>query len=625
MEDFAYPGAAQILAENHVTLKSGDGNIRLADCLSTNNLIEVFSRTFDAGSVKVCFRVTGPSGFLALELPKVYSIKGDDHAVKASLKTGSSSSSVDIKKNLYTPVGEGTSADGTTLLELNATDGPAAAADTASPYPAIGAVMVGQPGREGSRACSGTLVAPQWVLTAASCFAANGQPAAAGKPAVKTTVALGRSDLTKSGGSVVEAVELVPHADRDLMMVKLAWPIVGVDPVKVSSAAPVAGEQLTSVGFGRTKTEWLPSKLHSATFTVGSIDATSMGLNGSADAVACQGDAGGPALRMKGFLVELAAVNSRSWRGGCLGTDPAETRTDAVDVRTDGLGPWIGQIRQSSPEVRLQSLVPNVTSVMTTGDFNRDGRTDIASVTTDGNLHTFAGRPDGTFEYGRPLWKTDGSWNTAAKIIGGDFNGDGYTDIATVWNDGKLRLYAGRSDGSLADGKQMWVDDNFDWKGMLQLSRFKGDGSGRDGLLATWSAGNRGDLYAYTTGPDGVLNGSRQMWPDSSWQTMQKVATGDFNNDGRDDVVAIAGNGQLTRFSGSTTGGLEGGVAMWADTGWNGMPIVLAGDFNGDGNSDLGGLWSNQQRFNLYRGDGKGALAKDTNAWPSPSRCPPAA
>ncbi|MBT2453200.1 RICIN domain-containing protein [Streptomyces sp. ISL-43] len=475
-----------------------------------------------------------------------------------------------------------------------------------------------------SRACTGVLVDPSWVLTAASCFAATpGTAVPAGKPALKTTVTVGRPDLTQSGGNVVEAVDLMPHADRDLVMVKLAWPVVGVAPVKIATTAPVAGEQLTSLGFGRTKTEWVPNKLHSAVFTVGSVDGTSVGLNGSESAVLCKGDAGAPALRIKGGSVELAAVNSRSWQGGCLGTDAAETRNSALDVRTDDLGAWIGQVRQITPAVRLQSLVPNVSKVMTTGDFNRDGRTDVAAVTTDGNLHTFAGRPDGTFEYGRPLWKADGSWNSAAKIIGGDFNGDGYADIASVWSNGVLRLYTGQSDGTLAAGKQMWVDDNFNWNGMLQLTRFKADNSGRDGLLAIWSAGNKGDLYSYATGPDGRLSGpSTKMWPDSSWQSMQKVVTGDFNNDGRDDVVTLAGDGQLLRFSRSASGGLDSSVAMWPDKSWNGMPIVLSGDFNGDGNTDLGALWSTQQRFNLYRGDGKGALAPGVNAWPSPTPLP---
>ncbi|MFD9359752.1 RICIN domain-containing protein [Streptomyces sp. NPDC060031] len=474
-------------------------------------------------------------------------------------------------------------------------------------------------------ACSGALVDAQWVITAASCFRDGTTPLAAGKPAVKTTVTVGRTDLTQPTGTVVEAVELVPHADRDLVMVKLAWRVVGVEPVKVASTAPAVGEQLTSLGFGRTKTEWVPQKLHSGVFAVTSLDGGALGLDGVDGATICKGDAGGPAVRQKDGAVELAAVNSRSWQGGCLGTDPAETRTGAMDVRMDDVAGWVDQVRKTTPEVRLQSLVPQVTNVMATGDFNRDGRTDIAAVTTDGNLHTFAGRSDGTFEYGRLMWKADGTWSPATKMIGGDFNGDGITDIASVWSNGALRLYTGQSDGTLAAGKSMWADEKTNWNGMLQLARFKADGSGRDGLLAVWGAGPKGALHAYTTGVDGLLNGqSRNMWRDASWQGMQQVATGDFNGDGRDDVVGIAGDGALRRYSGNAAAGLDDGVAMWHDTTWNGMSVLLSGDFNGDGKTDLGGLWSNQQRFNFYKGDGKGVIAGGVNAWPSPVPVPAA-
>jgi hypothetical protein len=38
---------------------------------------------------------------------------------------------------------------------------------------------------------------------------------------------------------------------------------------------------------------------------------------------------------------ELVAVNSRSWQSGCLGNDPAETRTGAIDTRVDDLASWV--------------------------------------------------------------------------------------------------------------------------------------------------------------------------------------------------------------------------------------------------------------------------------------------
>ncbi|MFD7164732.1 trypsin-like serine protease [Streptomyces violascens] len=491
--------------------------------------------------------------------------------------------------------------------------GAAIGTDTPSNYAFTAKVNVGD-----KQACSGALVDPQWVITAASCFAVDGKPAQVGKPAMKTTVTVGRADLTQSAGSVVEAVEVSPRTDRDVALVRLAWPVVGITPVQASTAAPAAGEQLQAAGFGRTKTEWVPNKMHSAPFTVAAVDASSVRLNGSDNAVICQGDAGGPAVRDNKGTPELVAVHSLSWQGGCLGTDPAETRTSAVDARIDDLGSWIATTTAATARPALNSLIPNATTVMTAGDFNNDGRTDLAVVLKDGNLHTFAGRPDGTFEYGRPLWKNDGSWKAATKIIAGDFNGDGFTDIAAVGSDGRLRLFAGKSDGTLADGKLMWADTTTNWNGMLQLARFKSDATGRDGLLAVWGAGSVGALYAYPTNSEGVLSGdSKSMWKnDGSWKAASKLTTGDFTSDGRDDVVVTSGDGALFRYSGNAQGGLSDAVSMWRDKTWGAAQLILAGDFDGDGKVDLGSLWGNQQRFNLFKGDGAGALADGKDAWP---------
>ncbi|MGW9452476.1 trypsin-like serine protease [Streptomyces sp. NPDC055632] len=480
----------------------------------------------------------------------------------------------------------------TPATALTGTDAPAQLNFTAK-------IVVGE-----KSSCTGALVDPQWVLTAKSCFTAAGI-STAGKPAVATTVTVGRNDLTETGGSVQQALTLVSHPDRDLTLVRLSTKVgSNVTPVRIATTPAAAGEQLTKAGFGRTKTEWVPNKLHTGTFTVASTTGTDVNLNGSETATVCQGDAGGPALRMVNGTPELVAVGSRSWQGGCLGTDPAETRTNAVDTRVDDVAGWIQQIR-------LAAVIPDMTEVMTTGDFNKDGRSDIAVVTADGNLHAAYGRADGTFEYGRPLWKLDGSWKTFTDIVAGDYNGDGNTDIAAVWGGGSLQLYAGNADGTLAPAKKMWPD-GFDWRSMLQIARYKVDNSGRDGLLAVWSGGS---LYGYHTDANGLLTEQkRQMWPDTSWKSMKILTTGDINTDTRDDVVAVSPNGYLVRYDGNASGTLNSGVDIWPDNGWGGIKIY-AGDYNGDKKTDLLGRWGTN--LNFYKGDGKGTFGTSTKAWPT--------
>lgn len=108
IEDFNYPQADKILAEQGITLKRGDGHIVLATCDSQPGLMEVWARSKD----KICFRVTGNSGWLTLEIPSVYGIKGNDYSAQVDMTVGTEEQSYDIDKNSWTPVGESADAQG---------------------------------------------------------------------------------------------------------------------------------------------------------------------------------------------------------------------------------------------------------------------------------------------------------------------------------------------------------------------------------------------------------------------------------------------------------------------------------------------------------------------------------
>ncbi|MGW9039724.1 RICIN domain-containing protein, partial [Streptomyces sp. NPDC055721] len=335
VETFAYPGAAQILAEQAVTLNAGDGNIRLVDCASESGLVQVLRR--DASPATVCFKVSGPTGYLALEIAKVVKIKGDDHAVKATLNTAGTVTSVDIAKNDWTPVGDGgtqTAGDGTTLLELTAGGGPSGPVEITG-VPAVGRLTVGTTGRVGSRRCTASLVDPLWALTSAGCFTDDPTSLAAGAPSVRSTFAV--------GGRTVEIAELVPRSDRDALLVRLATPVTGIAPLKLATTAPTSGEYLQVLGRGRTATEWNPVKPHAGTYTTGVVTATGIGTAPDAGSAAiCAGDAGAPLLRDTGGTTRIAGIVSRAWQGGCLGTAADETRTGAESARVDDLAEWIG-------------------------------------------------------------------------------------------------------------------------------------------------------------------------------------------------------------------------------------------------------------------------------------------
>ncbi|MFE2540872.1 S1 family peptidase [Actinacidiphila glaucinigra] len=281
----------------------------------------------------------------------------------------------------------------------------------------------------GARACSGALVDTEWIVTAGSCFVdnpASGTTPPVGKPAKPVTATIGRTDLTTTSGEVRNIVELVPRNDRDLVLARLSRPVTTVTPVKVSSTVPAAGEQLTVTGYGRTKTEWAPLKLHSGTFGAGATQTTTTQMTGQSDAAVCAGDTGGPALRPSGSTYELVSVNSRSWQGGCFGQDTAETRTDAENSRVDDLGDWV------------QTIV----SKARVSDFNCDGIEDIAvadpKATVGGDagaglIRIVYGGGKGTAEINQDLdWVPGGAeaddW-FGESMDSVDYNQDGCTDI----------------------------------------------------------------------------------------------------------------------------------------------------------------------------------------------------
>ncbi|WP_438290443.1 FG-GAP-like repeat-containing protein [Streptomyces sp. HUAS TT7] len=445
-------------------------------------------------------------------------------------------------------------------------------------------------------ACTGTLVDPQWVLTAASCFTVDGKPAQTGKPALKTTVTVGRSDLTQATGSVREAVELVPRTDRDVVMVKLSNRIQNVVPAKVASTAPVAGEQLWSAGFGRTKTEWVPSKLHSAAFTVASADATSVGLNGSADAVICQGDAGAPALRTKqDGSAELVAVNTRSWQGGCLGNDPAETRTGALDARVDDLGGWIQQ-----------------TAFRAQDDFTGDGVADLAAIWSNGTLHIYPGDKNKGLA-GTDTQQLGGTtWKTTKQLAKGDFTNDGIADIMAIYSNGTMHLYAGDGKGGIKDSVPVTTGGST-WGTTKQLTAGDFDGDGIADIMAVW---NDGTMHLYKGKGDGQLEGERRITVGgNTWATVRLLPGGDFDGDGIADIMAVWNDGTMHFYKGNGEGQIEGErpVARGGNT-WKTALQMIGGDFDGDGIADIMAVW-NDGTMHLYKGNGKGDLTDDTSVW----------
>ncbi|MEI5520929.1 hypothetical protein WB401_21470 [Streptomyces brasiliscabiei] len=119
VETYDYPNADEILAEQGITLKRGDGRILLATCASGTGQLEVYSRA----NAKVCFSVTGDSGWLTLEMPSVYGVKTSAHETELDLTVGTEETTVDVPADTWQAVGESADPESRehTLVEIRTT------------------------------------------------------------------------------------------------------------------------------------------------------------------------------------------------------------------------------------------------------------------------------------------------------------------------------------------------------------------------------------------------------------------------------------------------------------------------------------------------------------------------
>ncbi|MFK3731916.1 FG-GAP-like repeat-containing protein [Streptomyces sp. NPDC088090] len=452
----------------------------------------------------------------------------------------------------------------------------------AAAHPYSAHILVGA----SDRACSGALVAPQWVLTSKSCFA-DATGTVPSKPGATTRVTVGRPDLTQTtAGASRTATALVAHPDRDLVMVRLSARVNNVQPVALATTPAAAGQELRAAGYGRTKTSWVPDRLHTAAFTAATVGTTSVDLTASADAGLCKGDAGGPVVRVNGTTRELVAVAGRSWQGGCLGTDPFETRTDAVATRTDDVRSWV-----------------TATAFRAQGDMTGDKIGDLTAVWDDSTLHSYPGLGNGQLGSQIPLIGGT-TWSTIKHLTKGDFTGDGIADLMSIWGDGTLHYYRGKGDGTI-DTQRVVALGGDTWLPIKNIAAGDFNKDGVDDLITIWGDGT---LHLYTGKGDGQLNnGITVTQGAATWSTVKHIAAGDFNKDGVADLMAIWGDGSLHLYTGKGDGQLNAGTTMIGGTTWSTIKHLTAGDFNKDGAADLKAVW-NDGTLRYYSGKGDGTI-----------------
>ncbi len=244
-----------------------------------------------------------------------------------------------------------------------------------------------------------------------------------------------------------------------------------------------------------------------------------------------------------------------------------------------------------SPEAAL----PFYTGPLVAGDFNNDHREDLVVLNNNGSGETLLGNGAGSFTLAASSFST-GVGTPAA--VAADMNGDGNLDIVTTGptvnlgnGDGTFRPPAGFTNFCYGPGAVAVADFNQD---------------GKPDVVT----GCQGSVSVYLGNGDGTLNYPVFF---EYVNGLQSIAVGDFNRDGIADIAFtsapnffLPNSTGVTILIGQGNGYFSQGTTIPVLTAGSGL--LVAAQFDGNAYTDLAVLDSSDSVFSILRGNGDGTF-----------------
>ena len=217
------------------------------------------------------------------------------------------------------------------------------------------------------------------------------------------------------------------------------------------------------------------------------------------------------------------------------------------------------------------------TDYIRVGDFNGDGIDDYVSP-NNGIVYYYS------FHSTRGACPTIGttpistSWGAGDYVFVGDFNGDGYDDIASASGGNVFMKFGGPTVWTGGFTSATWtVTNQWSTGPYTKVGDFNGDG------LADIASFSGGVAYMKLSTGSGFVSTTWTI--PNSWGQGQYTFAGDFDADHYDDIVSC--NGGTCYFKRSVGSAFVDGGNITVDPTWNDVKWIFAGDFEGDGNKDI--------------------------------------